>query len=377
MTTSIAGFWSYTHKDDDAEAGRILRLSRLIADQYGLITGEDLQLFVDKESLEWGQEWERWLREALLETKFLIPIITPRYLKSEACRSEILTFAGKAKSLGIEELVLPIIYVQPPEFDEPDAGSDEVVALVKKMQWQDWRLLRLEDENSSSHRTAVSKLAQRIAKIVDSVSRKPALTPPDEAQGTDDERPGFLDLMAAGEELLPRWANNLTELGDEFSAMTPLIEKTTNDLTASDRSGGGASGRLRVVHSFAQSLSPHAKRINSLGTEFATSAVDINSGILSMLQRIKDGDFQADEKQELGEFFSTLEVVGSQTREAVAMFDSFTESISGLPGLSRDLRPVVGDLTNGVRKFKDGLAVFDAWQAQIDEIRTSANWLAA
>ncbi len=51
------GFWSYVHKDDDAEGRRITRLAGDLNDQYELITGESINIFVDRNDIDWGDQW--------------------------------------------------------------------------------------------------------------------------------------------------------------------------------------------------------------------------------------------------------------------------------------------------------------------------------
>ena len=51
------GFWSYVHADDEAEAGRISRLAKDVRDQFEMLTGEPLALFLDKDALKWGERW--------------------------------------------------------------------------------------------------------------------------------------------------------------------------------------------------------------------------------------------------------------------------------------------------------------------------------
>ena len=43
------GFWSYVHADDQAEGERISRLARDVADQFEMLTGEPLALFLDRD----------------------------------------------------------------------------------------------------------------------------------------------------------------------------------------------------------------------------------------------------------------------------------------------------------------------------------------
>jgi hypothetical protein len=44
------GFWSYVHADDQAEGGRMSRLARDVRDQFQMLTGEPLDLFLDKDA---------------------------------------------------------------------------------------------------------------------------------------------------------------------------------------------------------------------------------------------------------------------------------------------------------------------------------------
>jgi len=87
---ATAGFWSYAHEDDMLDGGNILKLSRLIMEEYNLLSGEPLSLFVDRNDIAWGEEWRERINSSLAETTFFIPIITPRYFTRPECRRELL-----------------------------------------------------------------------------------------------------------------------------------------------------------------------------------------------------------------------------------------------------------------------------------------------
>jgi len=146
--SAVSGFWSYVHEDDDAEGGRLCRLADLLRDAYALQTAETLRLFVDRDSIEWGEDWRRVIENALADITFFIPIVTPRYFKSEECRKELLRFSELARSQGVEELVLPILYADVPGL-ETDA-LDPAMAIVARRQWEDWRTVRLESDVAGS-----------------------------------------------------------------------------------------------------------------------------------------------------------------------------------------------------------------------------------
>ena len=170
--TQAAGFWSYAHEDDKLDSGGILKLRQLISEEYNLISGEVLDLFVDSDGIAWGDDWRIKIDTALSQTIFFIPIITPRYFIRPECRRELLEFAGKAKSLGVEELLLPILYVTVPGLS-PES-SDEAVALIARTQYADWRETRLQEAMSSGYRTAVNALAVRLLKSAEQVRERRA-----------------------------------------------------------------------------------------------------------------------------------------------------------------------------------------------------------
>src|SRR5688572_8146065 len=70
MSTGIAGFWSYVHSDDAADGGRVTSLSDHLRAQYQLLTAESLALFVDRRSLDWGDEWANRIDAAIAGTTF-------------------------------------------------------------------------------------------------------------------------------------------------------------------------------------------------------------------------------------------------------------------------------------------------------------------
>ena len=199
---AAVGFWSYAHEDDALDGGNILRLSRLIMEEYNLLSGEPLKLFVDRNDVGWGEEWRKRVNASLAETIFFIPIITPRYFTRPECRRELLEFSAKATMLGTEELILPIVYIEMPDMSAEN--PDEAVALVARMQYVDWHINRLLEPSSREYRVATNALARR---LID-VSRKVAeiqFMHELKSDPEDDSVDGITDIVARIETLLPDW----------------------------------------------------------------------------------------------------------------------------------------------------------------------------
>ena len=209
-TDTVAGFWSYAREDDKLDDGTILKLARLIVEEFALLSGEPLDLFIDRDSIDWGDAWRERLNSALAQTTFFIPVITPRYFSRDECRKELLEFSAKAT----DELLLPILYVKPSGFTEE--SSDEAVALIARTQFVDWQRLRLQDLNSRKYRKAINALAKRIIKIAESVAET-QLNHELAIDLNKDGPEGIAELIEKIMALLPEWLDAV--MGDRISTV--------------------------------------------------------------------------------------------------------------------------------------------------------------
>lgn len=64
------------HADDEMSGGLTAEIARQLSDQYHALTAEPLSLAIDRD-LKPGDEWERWIDEAIARATFFIAIITP------------------------------------------------------------------------------------------------------------------------------------------------------------------------------------------------------------------------------------------------------------------------------------------------------------
>ena len=145
------GFLSYVHKGDEADSRRISRLANDIVAQHELLTGDTIELFIDRKEIRWGDKWREKIDGNLGSVAFFIPVLTPRYLKSPECRRELQFFIRKAKKLGLNELLLPLYYVNIPSFDD-ESVENGLIRAVREFHYEDWRELRFADVNSEEYR---------------------------------------------------------------------------------------------------------------------------------------------------------------------------------------------------------------------------------
>jgi len=95
VVTESAAFYSYVRSDDDHDDGYLTNLRKRLSAEVRMQTGEDFLIFQDREDILWGQRWQATINGTLDSTTFLIPVITPAFLRSNACRQEVEKFLAR------------------------------------------------------------------------------------------------------------------------------------------------------------------------------------------------------------------------------------------------------------------------------------------
>jgi TIR domain len=166
-----AAFLSYARVDDEYEDGLVSQLRKRLSGAVRAQTGEDFPIFQDREDIQWGQNWQQRIEETLDAVTLLIPIMTPSFFKSRACRDEVARFLEREQHLGRGDLILPVYYISALELDDPQRReADELARVLASRQFADWRELRYEPFTSPVVRKALDYLAGRMR---DSFWRQP------------------------------------------------------------------------------------------------------------------------------------------------------------------------------------------------------------
>lgn len=366
-----AGFWSYAHKDNEQVKGRIIRLANEIADAYSLLTGEELRIFIDRQDLEWGNQWKARVDETLQETTFFIPIVTPRYFKSTECRRELLKFIGHAVSLGAQDLLLPILFVDVDDLKED--SPDEAKAIIAKTQYADWRDLRLAEETSEAHQRAVTDLAKRLVKISQEYTARPTMTPGEIASIATDsdadvaEMPGFLDLMAEMEAEIPEWLAAIQGFPEPISEIGTLATEAAAEMEVANTSPKPFAQRILVVRKLADRLREPAATISRLGDEYAAHLVGVDAGMRAFITQAKEEDLDEGTHESVAGFFASVLSAAGASRSTVANLKELVASMDAPARQSKDLRPVLSEISQGLQAVLDGQTIFDEWERLIGE----------
>ena len=367
----LNGFWSYVHADDQAEGDRISQLARDVVNQFELLTGESISLFLDKDAIHWGDDWRRKIESNLATVAFFVPVLTPRYFMSAECRRELWFFAQRASALGVKELVLPLLYVDVPALHD-EANTDDLIALVRTFQWEDWQELRFSATTSEDYRRGVARLAARLVEANKRAEKEgvtaDVLSVQDPSTDATDDSPGVIDRLAQAEETLPEWNATLENIGREIESIGKLLRESTTEMTTQNSQGRGFAGRVRVARRLAQSLGEPVERIWSFGNLFVTQLHNVDTGFRTLIEAAAaEVENSPDSRATICEFFASIRRMAAAAAEMFSSIQVMTDTFAPLERMSRDLRPALRRLRQGLTTMTEAHEVMAEWVRLVDE----------
>lgn len=370
---STGVFWSYAHEDDRRGRGRVTLLARDLADEFSLITGGELELFVDQD-IKWGEEWRARIGGALAGASFFIPILTPRYFTREECRKELAAFHGQAQSLGLVELLLPILYVPVPDFDS--TNPDELIGLVSGYQYTNWTRLRLESRESEAYVKGVNELAERLAAASAAVADKQLHREILRVDGQDSDEPGLAEVLEQVDARLPDWTDAIESNRVLDGQYDVVVERYLPKLAQLERGGPGQSGpKFALLQRVAREVLPLAERLLAEARVYSRLGRELDPWVLQGLRIAREHPEAVDSMDSLLEALTLAEGGIERRRAAIARGDSSSIWFRERAHFSRLVRQVAETLEQAVTVIDEGNDIVQRWLRERDELlgsRTAA-----
>jgi hypothetical protein len=158
-------FFSYVHYVDEHDNGMLSWLRNRLEGELRVQTGFTIEVFQDVRDINWGDDWRARIAAATAGSLFLIPVVTPGYFLSKACKEEYDAFKAVQINPGAEGVILPIHYVDTPELlDSASRAGNPWAEDLARNQWVDWRRLRLYKRESRSVAKQVTEMARQIVR---------------------------------------------------------------------------------------------------------------------------------------------------------------------------------------------------------------------
>lgn len=272
--------------------------------------------------------------------------------------------------------MLPLLYVDVSSLhDETDA--DDLVVLVRTFQREDWTDLRFKSVTSERYRRAVARLAtvlieaNRNAEQVRNTVQVPVSsgTPNGDRLPniSEEDSPGLLDRIGRAEEAFPRWLQTIQGIQRVIELVGQLAVEAATDIHRGDAQGGGFGARLIVARRLARQLAEPAEQVWSLGNDFAAQLHDVDEGFRAIIEHVPgEVRLSPSAKPAVCRFFAEVRRLTQSAGQALDAIQQFINAAAAQEGLSRDLRPPLRRLRQGLTILTEARAVTDDWVGLID-----------
>ena len=214
-------FISYAHADQNGRyTGDLRGFAQDIVDTMANVHDRAVQTFIDVEQGTWGEDlWRRLEGEESL-ADFMIPFITPAYLRSDGCRREYLHFMAQRDAAAERSTLLPLIWLEPRGLFEP--GSADPI----KQDLFDHRGVRVgdahnADPDSAAYRRVLKEVTDRLADVLDATAKSVH----GETDGAGEETGGIVEDQPALDDLLAAIERSTPELVADFEAFVGDFEE--------------------------------------------------------------------------------------------------------------------------------------------------------
>jgi hypothetical protein len=361
------GFLCYVHDDDGRDEGRLVQLARDVVDEFEMLTGERIELFIDRESIAWGEVWRDTIDGSLADVAFFIPMVTPRFFDSPECRREFEEFERQASFLGVEKLILPIMYVNVPGFS--DMQEDRVVKALERLQYEPWHGLRYADRLSERYREAVGSLATKLVSRLAEVDSKDVISHSGVlADGSEDT---WLESLAMMESAMPEIERALEGISEDVPQLGTELENATNAFQEGSASHSPFAARLTVARKLALALDPHIESLEGHTTKFSNSFADIDGGVRVLLEQVRERHSSADGLTELdSELITSVRYLATMTAQQYAAIAGAQAEMVPLEQMSRDLKPRIRRINVALNQMGDAHAITEGWGRLLQELPT-------
>lgn len=358
-------FWSYSHADEENDH-RIITLFEDVCKKFGAITGEEVgSYFVDKQSIDWGEEWKTKIVDNINNLPFFIPILTPRYFKRPECIAELKTFMRKAEQQQSSELLLPILFIDVPEFQDSNC-SDDLINQLKKIHYENWTDLRFEERDSTKYRRAVHSLASKLKKKNKSLEHKITRIT---VAPIDDGEPGFIDIWSDFENELAEFGPKLVRANDLMNKISGVTNDHTEILRTLTAQGKTPAVKALAIKSLSEKITEPVDEFYEATREYTNLVFSLDKKFPLLVDYlINFGDSTNDGGHSVTSMKESIKELAENMNSSNTSVEQTIQTCEALGRVSRDLRPVLRKQNAALRLMQEAVISINHWNDLISTI---------
>jgi len=186
-----------------------------------------------------------------------------------------------------------------------------------------------------------------------------------------DDKPGFLDVLAAAEEAFPLLAQDMKSATEIIVNIDRLTREITIEIDQLNRNGGSSGARLLAANRYAAGLVPHVESLEELAGLYSEHAHTIVPAINYLLDRIEEDPSQL-QAQEILDFLNTVVALAPIAKENALVLTSYAQQTEAFGKITRLLREPGERLARAARRFSELQPDSERWAARVAALRPTS-----
>ena len=362
--SDVSVFISYARIDDQATYHRVSQLVDDIANSYRSMTGQEVAVFQDIDTIKPGDDWKDRIRLGLSSSSIMLAFVSPAYLGSASCREELSEFLAFFDAAASDRLIIPLLYADPDRI-EARSAQDGLWARLKTLHRVDISQLRSADPGTSQWIVKVEEIAKRIDEVLAEVeeSPNPPAVRPSPSDVEEEFPEGILERMAETEKAMPGINENLLRLGALLEQVGAQTVAATPKMERADTFGK----KLAVSRDLAAELDPLATEITERVDQVISDFNSLDDFVTNVLTFSKVAPVDTIKDPRTIEGFKAIWQLATIAATSIRQLDEFNQILATVIGFSRDLDRPLKAMRGAFLRMADIRGILNVW---LDELRT-------
>ncbi len=345
-------FLSYVHEDDNYFNGMLVEFARQVVEACKMELGVSVELIVDRDALGWGEQWQKRLQQEVGRATFLLAMVTPRYVRSEACQDEFMQFRTRSAAESYQGILT--LLVKNPRWDKSDIAANDTCRIIKEtVDAHHWLKPEVEFEELEPGNREFRMAAKTLGKALAERIEKFESSHPDtrsQHETADQQQDGLVELMERlNDTEFPRLQHEIERFHATFTSFSEVFTDHINRIPGQPQTATMA----RIAHA----VDPARKELDgaAVGLKDAWSTVDT-----TLNQLIQLADHAGLPVQDLLENLASV-ADGLDDGQMQQM----TTGIRQLAALSRMMRPTAQTLERALSVISSVKRSGETWHSTI------------
>lgn len=370
-------FLSYVHADDAYHNGLLTAFAHAVEEACDY-KGVPIELILDKDALQWGDDWSERLQQEVERTTFLLAMVTNRYVASQACREEFIQFRTKTRAAGYNGLLT--LLVDAPNWDRMDLRTDPTARLIRDtINQHQWLEPETPFEDLEPDGRRFKRVARKVAdELIRRIDRRETGSAPahsaasadsaapggssdagDEGEDEEEQAPGLIELTHTIEsEHLPALEQRANAFGEAMDAFNTVMRR---ELALVPQGSAPTPTQIKRI---TEGLEPRRRALEKATSSFSDAWRRLDADIAAMVRAVDAAgvaEFSAELRSILTGLRSSL--TGLNASLEMPVIGEAAAQIKALAAFSRELRPVAKTMT-GVLAAANAIRTASAAWAQ-------------